>query len=238
AEEMAGFNAQAFLDSDDEYPSTTLRWYGHAFIYLISKSGVRVAVNPFMREAYSYTYPDSLPADIVLISSESADMAGGRDLTGLPQAFRSVAAIGTHRANGITFQGTRTYRDGKRGKEQGTNTVFSFKMDGIRYAHLGGLGHIPDSRQRRAIGSVDVLFLPLGFFRLETEEWLQIAKDLRAKLIIPICLKTERTSNLSLRSWSEVKLEGIPVESLDHSEIQIRKDLLPAEMTILLLQSP
>ncbi|NJK92466.1 MAG: hypothetical protein HC904_11915 [Blastochloris sp.] len=58
---------------------TLLTYYGHAFVYLTSKSGVRIAINPYAEGTVPYTFPKSLAADIVLISSEAGDHSGGQN---------------------------------------------------------------------------------------------------------------------------------------------------------------
>ncbi|MDD2677330.1 MAG: MBL fold metallo-hydrolase, partial [Methylacidiphilaceae bacterium] len=52
-------------------PSVLIRWYGHAFIYLIASSGIRIAIDPFGDETVHYRFPASLQADVVLISNEA-----------------------------------------------------------------------------------------------------------------------------------------------------------------------
>jgi hypothetical protein len=88
-----------------------LAYYGHAFVYLTSRSGVRVAMNPYTEGSVSYPFPKNLIADIVLISSEVSDHSGGQHLFGVPQIFRSLTGLGANRANGLPFKGVETYRD-------------------------------------------------------------------------------------------------------------------------------
>lgn len=214
---------------------TLCKWYGHGFVYIVSESGVRIAVNPYVRDVFKYSYPEGLPADIVLISSETADMAGGRDMSGLPQAFRSIAAIGANSSHGIRFRGTRTYRDSRRREDSATNTVFTFEVDGMRFCHPGHLAHPLDTTQRRLIGRVDILFLPLGYRELEVSEWFQIASQLDAKWIIPVCLETPQSTDRGLRSWSEIEAPALPVVRAPSDTLYFDKDQLPKAPTILLL---
>jgi len=217
---------------------TLCKWYGHGFIYLISESGVRISLNPFMRGVFDYDYPQGLPTDIVLISTEAADMAGGRDMGGLPQAFRSIAAVGSHSSHGIQFRGTRTYRNVEPGSRSGVNTVFSFEVDGIRFCHVGRLGHSLESGQRRSIGTADVVFLPIGYRTLDLDEWWEIARDLQAKWIVPLCLASDKSGTLPLRSWDDLGELRYPVTEWDESEVHFHRNRLPTEPRILKLQSP
>jgi hypothetical protein len=225
------------LDPSALEEGTLCKWYGHGFVYIVSESGVRIAVNPFVRDVFKkYSYPEALPADIVLISSETADMAGGRDMTGLPQAFRSIAAIGSHSSHGIRFRGIRTSRDSNRRETSATNTIFTFEVDGLRFCHLGRLGHNLDTPQRRSIGRVDILFLPLGFRELDIPEWFRIAKQLDAKWIIPVCLHTPQSGDIGLRPWDEIKEPPLPVIEAKSNTLYFQSDQLPTQPTILLLE--
>lgn len=217
---------------------TLLQWFGHAFIYLTSDSGIRIAMNPFSDGIFEYKFPSALPADIVLISCESADYSGGKELFGLPQVFRSAAGVGLNNANGITFRGVATYRDDSRGRELGTNTVYSFILDGVRYCHLGAIGHTLDFRDRSKIGKVDVLFLPVGHPALPLRKCWELADSLKAKWIVPVAYRTEKSRNLGFRALDDIDFGDRPIKRIDSSQFIFREEGLPAEPTILLLQSP
>lgn len=217
---------------------TLLQWFGHAFIYLTSDSGIRIAMNPFSDGIFEYEFPSALPADIVLISCESADYSGGKELFGLPQVFRSAAGVGLNNANGITFRGIATFRDDSRGRDLGTNTVYSFILDGVRYCHLGAIGHTLDFRERSKVGKVDVLFLPVGHPVLPLNKIWELADSLKAKWIVPLAYRTEKSRNLGFRSLEDIDFGDRPVQRLDTSQFIFREEELPEEPTILLLQSP
>lgn len=215
-----------------------LDWFGHNFLYVTSTSGVRMALDPFEREVMDYTLPAKIPADIVLISCESPDRSGSKEIFGLPQVFRSLAGLGRNQANGLQFYGYPTYRDGKRGTELGKNTVYTFEMDHIRFCHLGGIGHALTQADARKIGKVDVLFLPIGNRILSEADLWKNAELLQAKWIVPVAYKTERTRSYDLRALSEWPLEGKKVVREDSSHYIFLKDQVPAEPTVLLLKSP
>ncbi|MEM6821944.1 MAG: MBL fold metallo-hydrolase [Verrucomicrobiota bacterium] len=217
---------------------TLLQWFGHAFIYLTSDSGIRIAINPFSDGIFDYTFPSALPADIVLISCESADYSGGKELFGLPQVFRSLAGVGLNNANGLTFRGIATFRDKQRGRELGSNTVYSFVLDGIRYCHLGAVGHTLDFRQRSKIGKVDVLFLPVGNPILSESELWSLADSLKAKWIVPIVYKTDKSRSLVLRKLEDFDFKGAPTRNIENSRFVFQENALPESPTFLILKTP
>jgi L-ascorbate metabolism protein UlaG (beta-lactamase superfamily) len=215
-----------------------LDWFGHNFLYVTSTSGVRMALDPFEREVMDYTLPAKIPADIVLISCESPDRSGSKEIFGLPQVFRSLAGLGRNQANGIQFYGYAAFRDGKRGMDLGKNTVYTFEMDHIRFCHLGGIGHALTQADARKIGKVDVLFLPIGSRILSNEDLWKNAELLQAKWILPVAYKTGRTRNYDLRSLSEWPLEGRKVVQAESSHYVFLKEQVPTEPTVLVLKSP
>lgn len=217
---------------------TSVRWFGHAFIYLTSQGGVRIAINPFSEGTVGYEIPDRLPAEIVLISSEAADHSGGQHIFGIPQIFRSLAGVGANRANGIPFRGINTWRDNEGGKRLGRNTVYVMEVDGQRFCHLGTLGHPLSSRDAAAIGRVDVLFLPVGTLNLSVSEILRNAELLGAKWIVPITYKTARNSKIELRPLSSVHFGSLPVQQANSSEFIFHAKSLPEKPTVLLLREP
>lgn len=231
--------APAPLAAQEPAPEgTKARWFGHAFIYLVSKSGVRIAVNPFTEGTVDYPLPERLPADIVLISSEAPDYSGGQHIFGLPQVFRSLAGVGANRANGIPFRGVNTWRDAEGGKRLGRNTVYHLEVDGLRYVHLGTLGHVLSAKDATAIGRADVLFLPVGTRELTERELIRNAGLLEAKWIVPLAYGTEASRRLDLRPLAEMDFGTLPVQKAGASEFVFAKAALPAAPTVLQLQEP
>lgn len=211
-------------------------WFGHAFIYLTSGSGVRVGIDPFGEDSVAYDFPKRLDADVVLMSCESPDRSGGARLNGSPQLFRSITAIGINQANGILFSGIESTRDLQAGRTR--NAIFTFEMDHIRFCHLGGLGTSLDSRQKSAIGRVDVLFLPVGNPGMRPSDWSRIIEDLKVKWVVPIAGQTRRNSDYTSRTIEEFLALGLPSHREKGSTFIFNRDELPKTATALILAEP
>ena len=80
------------------------------------------------------------------------------------------------------------------GTERGPNTLFAFTLGGRRIAHLGDLGQRAlRDEQRAALGTVDVLFVPIGGGpTIGAEQAARIAAELGASVIVPMHYRTER----------------------------------------------
>lgn len=219
--------------------SSLVRWYGHAFIYIINSTGVRVAIDPFARETVKYLFPVRLPADTVLISTEADDHAAGELLFGTPQIFRSYTAVGVNKANGLIFKGVSVSRTPRGSSDPAQCTAFVFQLDGVTFAHLGVIGDILDSRQRQEIGKVDVLFLPIGNPLLTISDLNKMITDTQAKIIIPITYRTDFTPGMNLRSLDDfMREQKLPVKQLEKTEFPINASLLPTQPTIYLYPLP
>ncbi len=210
---------------------TLVRWYGHAFVYLISRNGIRIACDPFGEANLPWAFPDRLPADFVFISNESEAHAAGERLAGAPQVFRSIAAVGINRSNNIVFRGVATPRDET--SDTVNNTVFACTLDDIRFVHLGLLGQPLTSSQVEQIGQADVLFAPIGYRKLSTAQWLQAAKALGARILVPTVYRTPEFPARDLRTLEEfVRESALPVTKIESNELLLTPEKLPAALTV------
>jgi L-ascorbate metabolism protein UlaG (beta-lactamase superfamily) len=84
------------------------------------------------------------------------------------------------------------YHDDKRGAERGLNTVFLFEVGGLRIAHLGDLGHLLTDEQLSAIGSVDIVLVPVGgFYTIDAYQATRVVDQLHPRLVVlPMHYKT------------------------------------------------
>lgn len=81
----------------------------------------------------------------------------------------------------------QTKHDSKGGTLRGDNTVRVFEAEGIRVCHLGDLGHQLTEEQKAAIGSPDVLLIPVGgVFTIDPKTAKKVAESLNPKVIIPM----------------------------------------------------
>ncbi|MDR1192305.1 MAG: MBL fold metallo-hydrolase [Verrucomicrobiales bacterium] len=225
--------------------ATEVRFYGQAFLYLTTSSGVRIAFNPFGGDAPTgYEFPDALPADIVLISAESPDLSASEGFTGLPQIFRSLTGLGANNANGIAFRGVATSRDADGQRHSRANTVYVLELDRVVFCNLGAIGRPLDQRQARAIGGADVLFLPVGNRNVSVADLWKIVGQTRAKWVVPVLYRTARSTPayVELRTLDEFlsapESSAYPRVRLESNDYVFTYKELPPEATLLLFQSP
>ncbi|MDR0534566.1 MAG: MBL fold metallo-hydrolase [Verrucomicrobiales bacterium] len=226
-----------------EQDGTDIRFYGHAFLYLTTSSGIRIALNPFPNDPnMGYTFPSGLPADVVLISAEAADLSANDGFSGLPQVFRSLTGLGVNNANGLQFRGVATYRDNAEQRNPRGNTAYVLELDRLVFCDLGAIGQVLDKRQIKEIGHVDVLFLPVGNPQLSVADLWKLVDQTGAKWIVPVMYRTPKSPFRDFRTLDDFlnAPESLKYEKtrLDGNDYLFNYKKLPKEPTLLLYQSP
>jgi len=213
-----------------------IKWYGHSAFLITSDQGVKIITDPYESGAYGGQLAYGKikdQSDIALTSHDHADHNDTKSLQGSPQIVKGSVS---KTVKGISFKGISTYHDSSKGSERGTNTIFTFSVDGIRVCHLGDLGHILSEKELAEIGPVDILLIPVGgYFTIDSKEATRVAEQLKAKVLIPMHFKTEKC--------------GFPIAPVEDflkgkensrrpgtSEVAFDKTTLPHQMEVVVLE--
>jgi L-ascorbate metabolism protein UlaG (beta-lactamase superfamily) len=213
-----------------------IKCYGHAAFLITSDQGVKIITDPYESGAYggqlSYGKIKD-QADIALTSHDHADHNDTKSLPGSPQIIKGS---GLKTAKEISFKGVSTYHDPSKGSERGANTIFTFTVDGMRVCHLGDLGHILSEKELLEIGSVDILFIPVGgHFTIDSKEATRVAEQIQPKVLIPMHFKTEKCG-FPIAPVEDF-LKGKPaLKRPKSSEVTFDKTSLPQKMEIVVLE--
>ena len=206
--------------------SVTIRWYGQAFFSLTRSDGLTVAIDPF-REM-GYPMPEGLAADILLVSHEHGDHNNVGLIAGQPTVLRSEQAVGSHTAKDITFMGTACFHDEEGGAKRGKNTAFSFELAGVRFCHMGDIGHLLSEEQRNSIGALDVLMVPVGgYYTIPVEKVDALIDQLDPKVVIPMHYKTEAVPKIPIAPLDEWIKDKPGVKRLESPSVTIKAADLP-----------
>ena len=167
-----------------------ITWLGHSSFVLKDSKGRELLTDPF-DSSIGYEIYNGSP-DIVTISHHHFDHNYTSELTG---NYEIIDKIGMFVSNDITIKGTPSYHDKDKGAKRGDNIIFTFKMDDYTICHLGDLGHKLSSDDIDAIGSVDILFVPVGGnYTIDGKEASEVTKKLNPKIVIPMHYKTSSVS--------------------------------------------
>ncbi|HEY1538273.1 MAG TPA: MBL fold metallo-hydrolase [Solirubrobacteraceae bacterium] len=180
-----------------------VEWYGQS-AFALRDSGTTVFIDPFgdmsaaAARGMRFDYPpiSGVEADLLLVTHEHVDHNGVDAIGGSPETLRSTAGR-LHSKLGEVLA-VASEHDEVAGTQRGPNTLFAFTFGGVRVAHLGDLGQRAlRDEQREALGTVDLLFVPVGDGpTIGAEQATAVAAQLGARWIVPMHYRTERISFL------------------------------------------
>lgn len=212
-----------------------IKWYGHAAFLITSEQGVKIIIDPYDTKAYEQlTYGQITDhADIVLITHEHGDHNGAKDIPGSPELVKGSGAKTT---KGVSVKGIPTYHDPSKGSERGTNTIFTFSVDGVRVCHLGDLGHVLSEKELAEIGPVDILLIPVGgFYTIDAKEATRVAGQIKPKVLMPMHFNTKKCG-FPIAPVDDFLKGKSNVKQLKTSETTFDKASLPKQMEIVVLE--
>lgn len=222
-----------------------IRWFGQSAFLLTGERSV--LIDPFaipeglelQSRGMVFDYPpiEAVVADLVLITHEHFDHNGIEVAEGSPQVIRSTAGRFDSCIGEILAIAAE--HDDVAGTKRGPNTIFCFKLAGLRLCHLGDYGQARlRPAQERAIGEVDVLFLPVGGGpTVGVEAAVALARTLRPRLVVPMHYRTEA---LNFLEPPDAFLDALDaeVERLDASEAAVEALLGTRERPRVVLLAP
>ena len=172
----------------------TIQYYGLSCFLIVSSKGVRIVMDPFIADKQIlHSELKKEPADVVTVSCGSYSHCHVFSVGGTPYIYQITEPTELH---GIKFRGVAT--EHLRMLEAsilspGQNIVVCFEVDGIKLCHLGALGHALTADQRKQIGEVDILMIPVGgVSTLPVEEAREVCKKINPQIILPMNYRSER----------------------------------------------
>lgn len=197
-------------------------WHGHSCFEV--KDAVTVVTDPHDGKSIGIKTP-LVKADIVLVTHDHFDHNCVRIVKGDPSVVRDP---GERSLKGVRIFGLPTFHDQEGGARRGRNIIYRFEMDGMRFCHCGDLGHDLSEEQVRAIGPVDVLFVPVGgVFTIDGVQAKALVAKLRPRVAVPMHF---RWGGLSISVQTiEPFLDGLPNDAVVRvgNEVDFGREDLP-----------
>ena len=176
-----------------------VRWFGQSAFALQGREG-SVVIDPFgdltglTSRGVQFEYPpiSDVRAQLVLVTHEHVDHNGVEVVGGEPAVLRSTA--GRLQSPLGEVLAVASEHDEQAGTQRGPNTIFVFELDGTRVCHFGDFGQRGlREEQAAAIGSVDLLFLPVGGGpTIGAEQATLVVEELGPRWVVPMHYRTPR----------------------------------------------
>ena len=208
-----------------------ITWLGHSCFKIKGKE-VTLVTDPYDDSiGYTLTKP---AANIVTLSHNHPGHSYVASVEGSPKVLHKP---GEYEVSNVFIIGIATYHDSEQGKIRGKNTVYLVEMDEVKLCHLGDLGHILSPHQIEELGSVEVLFIPVGgISTVGAKTAAGIVRLLNPKVVIPMHYNTK------VVSWLEpvdkfLKEMGLK-EVVPRPKVSLTRSNLPLETQVMLLNYP
>lgn len=211
----------------------TIKWLGHSSFLIALDDKLKIVTDPF-DSSVGYPMPDET-ADVCVVSHDHFDHNCVSVIKGNPQV---VKGAGKKEAKGIKFKGVGSFHDEKGGSQRGENTIWTFELGGVKFAHVGDLGTGLTDSQKKEIGGVDVLFVPTGgFYTIDAAAASQVVNGLNPKVVIPMHYKTAFLGDNFPLSKVDDFLKGKKnVVKVEGNSVSFTRDSLPDKTTIYVLE--
>jgi len=112
------------------------------------------------------------------------------------------------------------------------NSIFIFEVADLCIGHLGHLHHKLTSEQLALIGRLDIVFAPVdGSYTLDLKSMIEVLRDLRASLVIPMHF----FGSASLNLFIEGMRGAFDIRITRDATTEVSLETLPSRPTVLVL---
>ena len=204
-----------------------IRWHGHACFEITNET--TLVTDPHDGKSIGIPAP-SVIGDIILVSHDHYYHNSVKSVE--KDSSKVISDERGRNISDIEIRGVESFHDEEQGAKRGKNIMYNFTIDGIKFCHLGDLGHDLDGESVQKIGEVDILFVPIGgTFTVDDKQAWNVVNKIRPKIIIPMHYKI---GGLSLPISGLDPFLAQAKHKVIHvgNEIDIEKEDLPTESEI------
>lgn len=217
-----------------------IKFLGQSCFRLKGKQ-ITVVTDPYDPKAVGLSLP-KLSAQVITVSHDHQDHNNVKAVQGTKDRAKPfvVQAPGEYEIGGVHVTGIKSYHDGKQGKERGKNVAYLIEVDGVKVAHLGDLGHLPDEHFLSELNTPDVLLIPVGGeYTLGPKEAVELITKLEPKMVIPMHYRLPGlTADLAQKLQPvEAFLKEMGVEQPEETDkLNVSTDGLSEETQVIVLK--
>ena len=164
-----------------------ITYHGHAEFEIELANGYTIITDPY--DAHVGYDMKEYRCDAVTVSHGHGDHNFVQKLKG---NFAQVDSAGVwHLAPDVKVTAIPSVHDEAGGTKRGKNLIMKLEAEGLTLVHLGDQGDLITPEQQAAIGSVDILMIPVGgFYTIDALAAKAVVDLLRPRVVIPMHYKT------------------------------------------------
>ena len=225
--QLARYQAAALKPGD-----VSLTYVGHSTFLIESAKGVSIAT-----DYNDYVRPAIVPDIATMNRAHTTHFSHSPDPS-IRHVLRGWNPKGGPAMHDLSEEDVRVrniptnIRTHDGGTDEFGNSIFIFEIGGLCIAHLGHLHHTLSPQQIGRIGLMDIVLAPVdGSYTLDTPGMIEVLRDLKAPLVIPMHYFSSATLGRFLdaaRSHFEIKTSNDPA-------IVVSRATLPEKPQILVL---
>ena len=159
-----------------------IAWHGYSCFRLTERNSASIVTDPF-NKSIGLASP-RLKADVVTISHD----APGHNNADNVKGARAITGPGEYEIGGAFITGVNTSPNKQEeNSEPSPNIAYVIDYDSASVCHLGDMNAIPSQTQIEALGTVDVLLVPVGGGKgLNAAQAAEIISLIEPSIVIPM----------------------------------------------------
>jgi len=162
-----------------------IRWHGHACWEVTDDK--TLVTDPHDGKSIGIPAP-SVRGDIILVSHDHYDHNSVKSVE--KENSKIITDSRKRTIDDVEIRGIDSFHDEEKGAKRGDNIMYKFTIDGVKFCHLGDLGHDLDEESVDKIGEVDILFIPIGgTFTVDDKQAWNVVNKIKPKIIVPMHYK-------------------------------------------------
>jgi L-ascorbate metabolism protein UlaG (beta-lactamase superfamily) len=194
--------------------SIKIQWLGHA-CFKVSKDDYSIVFDPYGDGDVPGLKKLRVTADEVILSHDHSDH----------NAVGNVTISVKQGSNPFSVTKLHSFHDECFGKKRGKNEIAILESDGIRIAHMGDIGCIPDKEQLEKLKGLDAMMVPVGgYYTMEPALVRELINMTGPAVVIPMHYRSDTFGYPVIGTLAEFLHQDDPVRYYDIDSITISKN--------------
>lgn len=174
------------------YEPIKVTWHCHS-CFLLDNGHWQIVLDPYRSSMIGYP-PLKLSAHAYLTSHDHADhneisvvALQKTDFNPILRVETSVSWPADTDPDRYQVKTVLSHHDAEQGARRGLNRIHIIRTHNMTIAHLGDLGHMLSDEQIRAIGSVDLLLIPVGgYYTIDAVQAVETILKIKPRTVAPM----------------------------------------------------